>query len=420
MTSVPNRLPLLSGNRWFLFFIIALISAACSPKLQPVAVQPIKKEPEKPAINNQVVKKAEVPPAPKVPTISLLLPFGLEHLAPGSAYTYVSLKKADIAVDYYQGFMLALDSLSSQGYNYRLRVLDTKDEASVAHSLAYKPEVRTSDLIVGPVFPESMKAFSDILVSTGQPIVSPLSAVSPATFKNKNLITVVPPLEYHAWAAAQYINERMKPEKIFILKSGFSEENEYIVPFKKAIDSLSNRQTKTISITVIHGALSSLIPQLSAGETNVFLIASTNQHFLTVTLRALDSLNNSYPVTLFGHPDWRKFSFLNVNILQRLNTHITSADQVNYTATNTVAFSRAYRKAYHAEPSDYAIKGFDEGWYFGQLLAAGELKKGGQTDLADFNGLHNTFHFVKKPGLGWINTHVDLLKYVNFELKKVE
>jgi len=399
--------------------VIGLIALACSPKLQPVAVQPIKKEPEK-AAEKRPDKKIEIPPGPKISTISLLLPFGLEHLVPAPSYTYVSLKKANIAVDYYQGFKLALDSLSSQGYNYRLQVFDTKDESKMDRGLARKPAVRSSDLIVGPVFPEGMKAFSSEFAVGEKPVVSPLSAVSPAIFKKPNLITMVPPLEFHALAAAQYIDERIKPKKIFILRSGFSEENEYLLPFKKAIDSLTNRQTKVISITVIHGMLVSLIPQLSADETNVFIVAATNQHFLTITLRSLDTLNNKYPVTLFGHPGWRNFSFLNVNILQHLNTHITSAGQVNYKAANTTAFISAFRKTYGTEPSDYAIKGYDEGWYFGQMLATGGLKGLEQTAFRDFTGLHNSFHFEKKPGLGWVNTHVDLLKYVNFELKRVE
>ncbi len=416
MTSVPNRLLPLSGNRWFLFLFIGLILAACSPKLQPVVIQPVKKEPEKPVLKVPE-KKAEILPPPKVSTISLLLPFGLEHLAANSPYTYVSLKKANLSVDYYQGFKLALDSLSSQGYNFRLRVFDTKDEAAVTHNMALKPQIRSSELVVGPVFPESIKAFSEAFAGTGKPIVSPLSAISAASFKNSNLITIVPPLEYHAWAAAQYINDRIKPVKIFILRSGFSDENDYLLPLKKAIDSLSNKKIKIISLTVIHGALGSLIPQLSSSQTNIFVIGASNQHFLTVTLRSLDSLNNTYPVTLFGHPDWKKFPFLNINILQHLNTHITSADQVNYKAAATINFINAYRKAYHTQPSDYSIKGFDEGLYFGQLLASDKIKDLGDND---FSGLHNDFHFIKKPGLGWINTHVGLLKYANFELKKVE
>jgi hypothetical protein len=41
-------------------------------------------------------------------------------------------------------------------------------------------------------------------------------------------------------------------------------------------------------------------------------------------------------------------------------------------------------------------------------------------DKADYTGLHNQFRFVKKNGMGWVNTHVNVLMYANFELKQVE
>ncbi len=394
MISVRNRLLRLSGNRWLLFLTIALITAACSPKLRPVTVQP--KEPEKPVVKTQPVPIVK-PTAPKVSTISLLLPFGLDHLAPGESYTNVSLREADISLGYYRGFKMALDSLTAQGYNYKLQVYDTKGEKAQAHSLGNNPTVRSSDLIVGPVFPDDIKAFTGNYANAKQPIVSPLSPAPPAMYKNPEIITMMPPLEYHAWAAARFINDKLNPDKVFILKSGFSDENEYIIPFKKAIDSLSKKQVKVIMLTVIHGQLNSLIPELSSTGKNIFIIPATDQHFLTITLRALDTLNSSYPVTVFGHPNWVNYSFLNADLLQRLDTHITSADHINYKAANTINFIQEYRQVYHTEPTEYAIKGFDEGMYLGQLLGAGDLK-----DLTkiDFTGLHNSFQFQKKAGLG--------------------
>jgi hypothetical protein len=284
-----------------------------------------------------------------------------------------------------------------------------------SHSLAYNPKVRASDLIIGPIFPEDIKAFTSVLTSARKPIVSPLSPESPSTFKNQNLITVNPPLDYHAWATAQFINDKIKPQKVFILKSGFSQDDAYIIPFKKAIDSLSTKHIKVIAITVIRGQLSSLLPQLVKGKQNIFIIPSTNQAFLTVTMHSLDTLNTHYPVILFGHPSWEHFAFLKPLLLQRLRTHITSADKVDYKSAQTLAFIRKYQNAWHTQPSAYALKGFDEGLYFGRLLAENSIK-----NMADFTGLHNSFHFEKKPGLGWVNTHVNLLVYTNFELKKAE
>ncbi len=416
MISAQNRLLPLSGNKWLLFAGIAVMAAACSPKMRP-APAPVKVETEQPVVKPEPPRPVKPPPVKT--TISLLLPFGLDHLNPASKYTDVSLKQANLSADYYQGFKLALDSLTLLGYSYKLQVFDTKGTLAESHALAYNQQIRASDLIVGPVFPEDIKVFASVLPSARKPIVSPLSAASPLAINNQNLVTVMPPLEYHAKAAATYINLRIRPQKVFILRSGYSEENEYITPFKSAIDSLSKGRIQVVQLTVVRGRLNTIIPQLSTDSPNIFLMPSTNQAFLTVTMRSLDSLAKKYPVMLFGHPDWGKFSFLRGDVLQRLRVHITSADWIDYKTAATIDFLRRYRSAYHTEASEYAIKGYDEGLYFGKLLAEdyGDIKN--LSDI-DFTGLHNDFHFIKKPGLGYINTHINMMDYRYYELRKVE
>lgn len=416
MISARNRRLPLNGNRWLTFLIIGFIGAACSPKLAPVAVQPKKKNVPAPVVKNQPSNPVK-PAEKKVSNIALLLPFGLDHLRAGSSYTTVTLKEADISLDYYRGFKLALDSLTGQGYNYKLQVFDSKGEKAQAHSLGLNPAIRNSDVIIGPVFPDDVKAFIAAYPNSKQPVVSPLSPAAPATIKSSSLVTMTTPLEYHAISAARYIYSRIKPKKIFILKSGYSDENDYIIPFRNAIDSLGNKHTQVVYLTVIHGQLGSLIPQLSQTDQNVFVMPATNQHFLTVTMRGLDSLAANYPVTLFGHPNWVNFTYLKADLLQRLNTHITSSDHINFKDGNIMAFSRIYRDAYRAELTLYAIKGFEEGMMLGKQLADGDGKS---FSPANFDGLLNDYRFQKKVGQGWINTHANIYKYTNFELKKVE
>ena len=416
MISAQNRLLPLSGNRWLFFISLAVAMAACSPKVRQAAA-PVKAE--APVAKAEPAKAPGKLAAPRVSNISMLLPFDLDNLSPGLQYTASTLQRAILSLDYYQGFKLALDSLAGQGYSYKLQLFDTKEQPTQSHSLAYMPFIRSSDLIVGPVFPDDMQAFTSAFGGTVKSIVSPLSPTSPTHILSQSLITVATPLEYHAWSAAAYIHDRIKPKKIFMLRSGYSEENNYILPFKKATDSLSKKQTKIISATVVRGQLNGLIPQLSLTDENVFVIPSTDQAFLMVTLRSLDTLAKKYKVTLFGHPSWEKFTYLNAEVLQRLNTHITSSSRVDYKSAQIVAFARIYRKTYHAELSDYALSGFDEGLYFGGLLGANKdgLKKLGDND---FSGLQNDYHFIKKQGLGWVNTHVNVWKYSNFELIKTE
>ena len=417
MTSVRSHRLLLSGNKWLVLAgIIAL--AACSPKVRTVST-PAKTSTTE--AKKDAEKAAEKPATARASTISMLLPFTLDDLNAGAQYTPATLSRANLSLDYYQGFKLALDSLTAKGFNYKLQVYDTKDAPTSSSNLAVTPAIRTSDLVVGPVFPNDLQAFTSVLAGSGKviPTVSPLSPAAPATVKDQFLITVATPLEYHAWSAAEFINDHYRPKKVFILKSGYSDENKYITPFKKGIDSLGKRKIKIIAPTIVRGRLDELMPQLSTTEENVFVIPSTNQQFLMVTLHSLDSLAKRYPVTLFGHPSWAKFSYLKPDLLQRLKTHITNTDRVDYKSPQITTFIRNYRKAYHSEPTPYSIMGFDEGMYFGALLGENpdDLKK---LDKKDFTGLLNKYRFIKKPGLGWVNTHVNVLEYNNFELKKVE
>lgn len=393
---------------------IALILGACSPKVRPIQAPVEQKQPEKPVT---IAPPPPKPAMPKTSVVSLLLPFGLDHIGAGAPYTSERLKEARIAADYYRGFKLALDSLTFYGYNYQLRLYDTKDNPAQAHRLAYDQTIRASDLIIGPIYPDDIKAFTSVLVGARKPIVSPLAPESPVIFHNQNLVTVNPPLDVHAWRAAQYIADKLKPQKVFVLRSGYSDELEYLTPFTKALDSLSGRRIKVVTITPVHGQLRPVIPQLSLTKQNIFIVPSTNQAFLTVTLRSLDTLLRNYPVTTFGHPSWQHLSFLSPQLLQHLKTHITSADDIDYRSKRLNNFIRDYLNAWHAEPTPYAIKGYDEGMYFGRLLGKDSLKTITQTG---FNGMHNNFRFEKKTGQGWVNTYVHLLLYANFELKQVE
>lgn len=105
MISVQNRLLPLSGNKYLAIIFIGLCLAACSPK-----VQTVKKTPPAEEVKDEEVKK----PSKNFTeaTISLLIPFKLNDFKVKPA-SKAEVEKHALAIDFYQGFKLGIDSAAS-------------------------------------------------------------------------------------------------------------------------------------------------------------------------------------------------------------------------------------------------------------------------------------------------------------------
>ena len=90
--------------------------------------------------------------APEKPLrVALLLPFGLDNPLPESSRM----------LEFYEGFLLALDTLKQRGYSVHLDVYDTGGEGTSLKPLLDKPELRQADLLIGGYHWGHIKQLSD-------------------------------------------------------------------------------------------------------------------------------------------------------------------------------------------------------------------------------------------------------------------
>ena len=126
MILVQNHQPLLSGNKYWIIILSVLLCAACSPKIRPES-----KKPEPP----KAIEKTEKPALKfKQANISLLVPFRLNEINLKTA-TKAEVERAAMAIDFYQGFKLGIDSAATLGQNFKLQVYDTRDDNSQTAAL---------------------------------------------------------------------------------------------------------------------------------------------------------------------------------------------------------------------------------------------------------------------------------------------
>lgn len=414
MILVPNRLLRSNGSRCLLILSLLVALSGCSKRIIPAKTGTVKTPP--------VVKpREEVPPVKRDidHSIALLLPFELNTIDLRTAGAE-EIRKTDLAVDFYQGFKLALDSLSRNGHNYKLQVLDTQDQEARIVNLATAASVKENEIIVGPIFPDAIGAFSDFFEkSATKLIVSPLAASMPSQFDNPNLVTVNNSVDQHGWKIADYITINYKPEQvnIVLINTKKSDDEKFAAPIRKFIAELSNG--KFVIVERPNGI--NLQSYLSTSKNNLVILSSDDRMFIVPIIDRLSKLSNeNYRVELFGHPNWVKADFLDGSKMQTLKTKLSSSYYVNYKTDKVRHFVARYRDEYGFEPSEYSFKGFDIGYYFGSMLQKYGKDYAGHLTQESYTGLHNSFRFTKDARSGYRNTELMMLTYRALELQMIK
>jgi len=410
MILVQNHPQQLSGNNkyWCLIFICFCLGA-CSPKAR-TNNSPKKETGAKAEAAKPETKFTDA-------NITLLIPFNL-NAAKIKAATKAEVEKSAMAIDFYQGFKMGIDSASASGLNFRVKVLDTRDSNGQITTFIKSGEMSGSDLIVGPVFPEGQKFITNYSIANNIPVVSPLAASHPDEFRNPNLISIVNNIDLHAAKSGDYIISEYDPDQTVIV----------LINPKKSADELLGapirryfQQGKGAKYTFQeYSSVFTMEMNKVPGKRYVILLSSADRQFVVATIDKLVKMKNSgLQVDLFGHPNWARQNY-NTEKLQLLHTRITSSYVIDYKSQAVTSFIKNYRRTYQFEPGEYAYKGFDTGFYFGKLMA-----EHGQNFLKylgseKYKGLHNSFVFKKDDQLGYINNNLFLLEYKNYSLSPVE
>ena len=411
MILAQNHLQRLSGNRFWCIIFICFVLGACSPKTRTNKT-PKKDNDKQGSIGGKSEKKFTQA------NIALLVPLNLtaSKVTSGSK---AELEKSAMALDFYQGFKMGIDSAAATtGFNFRLKVLDTKDNNVQITSLIKSGQLSGSELIVGPVFPDGVKFITNYSIANKVPVVSPLAATHPNEFNNPNLISMVNNIDLHAKKIGDFILRDYDPKKtVVVLISTKSSADEVLGAPLRTYFQDSKAQAYTFQE---YASVFALEKNMVAGKQYVVLLTSSDRQFVINTLDKLAKMKTAgAQLELFGHPNWLKQNY-NTDKLQLLNTKITSSYRVDYKSQAVTSFVKKYRRLNNLEPDEYAFKGFDTGLYFGKLFAEHGADYLKYLTQEKYKGLQNSYHFVKDEKLGYINTSLILLEYKNYALNPVE
>jgi len=336
-------------------------------------------------------------------------------------------------LDFYQGFLLAVDSLKRDGLSLNLSVYNTSKDINVSKKILSEKGFKESDMIIGPVYPELLLPFANFSRTNRISIVSPLS-------QNDDLLQGNP---YYF----QVNPSKLVQFKEFVSKVDFCQEKNIVFVYEddsltsdisnKYKELVKNRINQCANSESIHfkemmykpgGVATEIQDKLNQSITdkkeNIFIIPSESEAFVSDFLSHLFALTTyyNYQVKVYGFPSWQRFKNVPVDYYYRLNLHLFTPYYVSYKQKNVKRFVDDYRHYYRAEASQYSFQGYDIGLYF---LKA--LKKYGvdfKYCLPDLkvDQLQSKYRFIQKSSVdGFDNKSVFLIHYTqDFDIQESE
>lgn len=331
-------------------------------------------------------------------------------------------------VEYYEGFLMAVDSLKEKGVSIDLYTYDSgKTTASVSQVLN-KPEMKSMDIIFGPAHADQVKPMADFAKKNNVRLVVPFTSKGDDVFDNPSVYQINTPQSYlYSEVYEHYLRKFPNANVIFLdAGTGHNDKDDFIKGLK---EELKNKQItfkelkgESINPEGMKLAVDSLRENViipTSGK-NVALIKILPQ--MIVTARE----HPNYDMKLFGYPEWQTYTHDHLSSFFELDTYFYSSFYTNNLFPAAIQFTQSYRRWFSKDMANtyprYGMLGFDTAFFFLQ-----GLHKYGSNFEDNMNNMMVTpiqtgfkFDRVNNWG-GFINRKVFFVHFTkNYELIKLD
>ena len=335
--------------------------------------------------------------------------------------------KSTFAVEFYQGVLLALDSLSDENTKFELQVYDTKGQDSLQIvKMLSKPELKDVDLIIGPLYASDFEKVAKYAHKKNIPIVSPVKQSNKILLGNEYVFKVIPSKKSSLNQIVKLVVDSFSTDNLLVVQSTNITDNiltdGYIKEYSAVVLGKNDTSRYSPIKKVVVTRSDEIISHLKLNGNNVIFIPTTNSTFVTNLFISLTSKLNSRDysnctITLIGLEEWLQFESIDLEYFQTLNVHLSLNNFVDFENPITKELSENYYKKFETFPSPNSFLGYDIATYF-----MSNLIHSGKVYLANSeNKLVGTKFNFFKTGIesGYENTYTRLVKFDNYTLKIV-
>lgn len=334
----------------------------------------------------------------KVLNVAVVLSFLLDSYAP---------KEQGRMVEYYQGFLMAVEQLKREGYSFVINTYDAGQKDRSLDSLLSSSAFNDVELIIGASYPKHCKELARFAKEREIPLLIPFSSKKDEAIDNPTVYVangiqsfILPQIstsfvKTFPNANVIFVEDTTDNNKKEFVKSLTAELTKESIPYTTLpMELISNGDTvlNTLSNAYIEEREFVFIPTSSSATTLNTLLPSL------LHARSIDSLNVAN-FKLFGYPEWQIHAKDTRELMYEVDTYFYATFYSHYALPRVAEFQEDFIRWYNRGIQNiyprYGMLGYDTGYFF--LLAASLYgnRMHENIDRIPFNPVQSDFKFER-------------------------
>lgn len=274
-------------------------------------------------------------------------------------------------LEFYNGVMMAIDTLNKEHSRVEISIYDTKQTHESLGTLLKKPELSNVGLMIAAITNTAeLKLFADQALTNHIPFISATYPNYVGVMQNPSFVLLNSSFPTHLEGLYRHMQRYYSSNTIIAVTRKGTTENyikNYITDINKNTTS-APLKIKWINADGNNTSVSNLVANLDSTKKNIVFVASPLERFGLHVVKTL-SIKESYETTAIGMPTWDGIKELDKPDCK--NVEIVFSTPFLYYSQNlnlSSLINKRYKEKYYSRPSDMVFKGFETTYHFTKLL----------------------------------------------------
>ncbi len=272
-------------------------------------------------------------------------------------------------IDFYQGAMIAADTLKKAGFKLDIYIYDSKSNYFNVNKLIESDKLDSMDLIIGNASVNDLKLLADFAKKN---LINFVSAVSPSDAGqefNPYFSILQPRLATHIEKIHRHLNSKYPEDNVLFINRNIASEKNALGYFKNdVLNSIPGRFSE-IELQSDDLILKQVLSKIDSSYNTTIVLGTLDATVTYNILKTLQPIAKRHRLKVYCMPTAEAIkSLTKIEEFGNMNIYYTTSYIIDKITPASMYITREYKRKMGTAPTDVVYKGFESLYFFVKLL----------------------------------------------------